>query len=64
MIPKTLAKRVNPKQRPGVEWLIDYDYACTVCGKVYHKQGDAMTCCAEKKDTVKHPWLEAFFTKK
>lgn len=60
MVRTVLAKRVNPRTRPGLDWIIDWDWACGVCEKVYKRQTDAMTCCADKKDVKKHPWVEAF----
>lgn len=41
------AKRVNVKYRDGFPF--EWQWACTVCGKVYDRQSDAMKCCAEKK---------------
>ena len=47
------ANKIVTKRDPRHRWPIEFHWGCSICGKEYERQSDAMECCGDKKNL---PW--------
>ena len=49
------ANKIVTKRDPKYGWATEHHWACSICGREYERQSDAMNCCGKEK---KLPWLK------